>query len=54
MQLRLPIILDIDPRVMQAAARRLAKLVRANRRSFKLQDSNRRRVAMLKFTRRES
>lgn len=49
-QLPLPLP-EIDPRDMQAAARRLGKLVRANRRSFALQDSNRRRAAMLKHTR---
>lgn len=49
-QLRLPIP-EIDPRDMQAAARRLQKLVRANRRSFECRSYREHRAAALKHTR---
>lgn len=42
---------EIDPRTMQQACRKLARMVAANRRSFKCIDYAKRRNAMLKSSR---
>lgn len=51
-QLHLPIVLDCDPRVQIAAARKLQRIVDERKRSFETIDFARRRKAALKSTRR--
>jgi hypothetical protein len=50
-QLPLPIVLDCDPRVQQAAARELQRITEAKRNSFECEQFRRRRAAMLRHTR---
>jgi hypothetical protein len=47
-QLPLPIVADIDPRVQLAAARKLAKLVGERRNSYEIRRFRERRAAALK------
>lgn len=50
-QLPLPNLPEIAPDVQLAAARKLARMVNANRRSFEIIDYAKRRNAALKFSR---
>jgi hypothetical protein len=53
-QLRLPIVTDIDPRIQLDACRRLAKMVRENRNSYETRRYRRRRAAALRGLRRKA